>query len=220
MVETPWGFEPVSELVWLKRTKRGKRHFGMGRTVRMEHEICIIARAGEDPRRSSEAHRSTFEAQTPTGARGHAKHSAKPDEFYALVEQLAAGPYVELFARAGVGTGGRSSAASSRRRSPDDAPSSARWASKGRAPEDLHGSKAHYLEDGVPACASLKLHDRTPALRAVPLDVGAAAHGRSPLPALPACTPRRALRVRTVRGRHGKDGVSMSARTEASGGQA
>src|SRR4051812_12654489 len=41
-----WGFTPKAELVWLKRTATGKRWFGMGRQVRMEHETVLIATRG------------------------------------------------------------------------------------------------------------------------------------------------------------------------------
>ncbi len=86
-----WGFTPKSELVWLKRTATGKRWFGMGRSVRAEHETCVIATRGRPVRLLANV-RSTFEA--PAG-----RHSAKPDVFFDIVESLYAGPYVELFAR-------------------------------------------------------------------------------------------------------------------------
>jgi len=86
-----WGFVPKTEIVWLKRTVRGKRWFGMGRTVRAEHETVLIGVRGK-PKVRTHSIRSTFEA--PAG-----RHSEKPEAFYALVEQLYAGPYVELFAR-------------------------------------------------------------------------------------------------------------------------
>ena len=86
-----WGFVPKAELVWLKTTSLGKRWFGMGRTVRNEHETCIIATRGK-PQVRSHAVRSTFTA--PVG-----RHSAKPDLFYETVEKLCEGPYTELFAR-------------------------------------------------------------------------------------------------------------------------
>jgi N6-adenosine-specific RNA methylase IME4 len=86
-----WGFAPKTEVVWLKLTKHGKRHFGMGRIVRAEHETCIIATRGR-PRRLLKNIRSTFEARV-------GKHSEKPEAFYELVEALYEGPYVELFAR-------------------------------------------------------------------------------------------------------------------------
>ncbi len=89
-----WGFVPKSELVWLKKTKTGKRHFGMGRYVRAEHETCIIAARGKAKDLIlSKSVRSVFE-----GAVG--EHSAKPEEFYKIVEQLMPGPHGELFSRA------------------------------------------------------------------------------------------------------------------------
>lgn len=90
-VISAWDFEVKSELVWKKLTVHGKRHFGMGRTVRMEHEVCLIATSGK-PETLSKSVRSIIEA--PTG-----RHSEKPDAFYSLVESLFEGPYAELFAR-------------------------------------------------------------------------------------------------------------------------
>lgn len=90
-VVSMWGFTVKTELVWLKRTATGKRHFGMGRTLRAEHETCLIATRGKMPPKVRSV-RSTFEA--PVG-----RHSEKPDAFYDLVEQLYDGPYLELFAR-------------------------------------------------------------------------------------------------------------------------
>jgi N6-adenosine-specific RNA methylase IME4 len=86
-----WGFVLKSEIVWLKQTKNQKRWFGMGRQVRAEHETCLIATRGRPAVRSKSV-RSTFAAKA-------GRHSAKPDEFFEIVEQLCAGPYLELFAR-------------------------------------------------------------------------------------------------------------------------
>lgn len=86
-----WGFAPKSEIVWVKRTATGRRHFGMGRSVRAEHETAIVASRGR-PGVLSHSVRSTFEA--PVG-----RHSAKPDAFFDLVEALTGGPRLELFAR-------------------------------------------------------------------------------------------------------------------------
>lgn len=86
-----WGFEPKSEMVWKKLTVKGNRHFGNGRYVRAEHETVIIARRGR-PERLVRNVRSMFEA--PVG-----RHSAKPPEFFRIVERLYAGPYTELFGR-------------------------------------------------------------------------------------------------------------------------
>ena len=91
LVARVWGFRIKAEIVWKKLTKTGKRHFGMGRTVRMEHETCLIGVRGSPPilfRRE----RSILEAHV-------GRHSEKPEEVYDLVERLSPGPYVELFAR-------------------------------------------------------------------------------------------------------------------------
>lgn len=110
-----WGFTVKSELVWLKKTKTGKDHFGMGRHVRLAHEICLIATRGKGAGIKNRSQRSTFETEVemtdeelaqfvevgdgifegPTG-----KHSQKPDEFYKIVEELCDSDLrVELFAR-------------------------------------------------------------------------------------------------------------------------
>lgn len=88
-----WGFVPKTEIVWVKRTATGKRWFGMGRTVRAEHEVAIVGTRGR-PATRSKSIRSTFEAPVPE--RGH---SAKPEAFSELVEALVPGPRLELFAR-------------------------------------------------------------------------------------------------------------------------
>lgn len=86
-----WGFSPKSEIVWRKLTSKGRVHFGMGRTVRLAHETCIIATRGR-PKIISRSERSVFDALVGV-------HSAKPDEFYRIVERMYAGPRAELFAR-------------------------------------------------------------------------------------------------------------------------
>lgn len=112
-----WGFEPKSELVWVKTTTQcgpelggyverqrpGKKPvaglpdatvaFGMGRTARMCHETCIIATRGKT---SGLVHRHDIRSVffAPVGA-----HSAKPSAFYDIVEAMTEGPILELFAR-------------------------------------------------------------------------------------------------------------------------
>lgn len=92
-VARAWGFSPpTSEIVWIKTTDDGKKiRIGMGRTVRNAHEVALICRRGRPVRRGADVP-SVFMAP-------RARHSAKPDRFYSLVERLYAGPYVELFAR-------------------------------------------------------------------------------------------------------------------------
>jgi N6-adenosine-specific RNA methylase IME4 len=131
-----WGFEPVSEIVWIKtpnddidvvtrrvikrvldayRERSGIRHtvedirpdglvraaweearrvrIMLGHYVRCCHETCIIAaRPGAAARILAHNIPSVFFA--PVGA-----HSEKPQAFYDIVERLAPGPYLELFAR-------------------------------------------------------------------------------------------------------------------------
>jgi N6-adenosine-specific RNA methylase IME4 len=89
--------------VGLNHTFRGAPHvitaeearrvtIGMGHSVRMAHEVCLIAKRGRPTRNSPLNVPSVFFA--PRG-----EHSAKPEAFYDLVERFAPGPYVELFAR-------------------------------------------------------------------------------------------------------------------------
>jgi N6-adenosine-specific RNA methylase IME4 len=93
-VAKAWGFTIKSELVWRKLTANGKRHFGMGRYVRLEHEVCLIgARGRATSLIENHSTRSVFDA--PVGV-----HSAKPDAFYQLVEGLAPSSVkFEIFAR-------------------------------------------------------------------------------------------------------------------------
>ena len=86
-----WDFTPKTEIVWLKTTKYEKPWFGMGHTVRMSHEVCLIGQRGH-PEVLSHSIRSIFSAP-------YTKHSGKPKAFFDLVESLSPGPYLELFAR-------------------------------------------------------------------------------------------------------------------------
>jgi N6-adenosine-specific RNA methylase IME4 len=90
-----WGFHPKSELVWVKTTKTGKRHFGMGRYTRQCHETCIIATRGTGLSLiKSHKVRSVFDA--PVG-----RHSEKPEAFFEIVRELCGDDVkrAELFAR-------------------------------------------------------------------------------------------------------------------------
>lgn len=93
-----WGFTLKSEIVWEKLTRTGKPWFGMGRYVRAAHETCLVCTKGRFKVRDRSV-RSRFSAPVPTGPDGRYIHSAKPEKFFDLVERLADGPYVELFAR-------------------------------------------------------------------------------------------------------------------------
>lgn len=95
-----WNFNVHGDLVWLKKTADGLRWFGMGRVLRAEHEICLVCKRGK-PTLTSHSIRSTFVTEMDVAGLSAkvGRHSEKPEEFYKIVEELHAGPYLELFAR-------------------------------------------------------------------------------------------------------------------------
>ncbi len=99
-VISAWGFVPKTEIVWLKKTVHGKRHFGMGRILRAEHEIAILATRGR-PQVKNHSTRSTFLTEVDWAGLSDTvqQHSQKPDAFYSIIESLFDGPMLELFAR-------------------------------------------------------------------------------------------------------------------------
>ena len=82
-----WGFTYKTLLTWTKKGQPGLGSYFRGCT---EHVLfCTRGKAPVPPERRQRNH---FESlRTP--------HSAKPDVFMDLVEQVSPGPYVELFAR-------------------------------------------------------------------------------------------------------------------------
>jgi len=93
-VAEAWGFPRVlQEVVWEKTTAGGEDlRMGMGRWLRSCHETCLV---GFRDRRPPPRDRGVLDViRAPRG-----RHSAKPKEFYRLVERVADGPYLELFAR-------------------------------------------------------------------------------------------------------------------------
>ena len=92
-VARAWGFEPKTEVVWVKTNGDGVPVFGMGRYFRGAHETCLVAGRGKAASLVvDKSMRSVFFA--PRG-----EHSAKPEVFYRTAERLCLGPRVELFAR-------------------------------------------------------------------------------------------------------------------------
>lgn len=83
-----WGFRYITCLTWVKPS------IGMGNYFRGSTEQVLFGVKGSQPlkRRDVGTH---FEA--PRGDR----HSAKPDEFYHLVESCSYGPYIDIFGRKG-----------------------------------------------------------------------------------------------------------------------
>lgn len=80
-----WGFTFKSSMVWVKP------QMGIGNYVRNAHEFLLIAnRGGLIPAGKSQL--SWIEAD-------RTRHSAKPDSFRHVVESIAPGPRLEMFAR-------------------------------------------------------------------------------------------------------------------------
>ena len=81
-----WGFRYVTCLTWCKPS------IGMGNYFRGSSEQVLFGIKGSQPLRRHDVG-TWFQAKRP------GKHSAKPDEFFALVESCSPGPYLEVFAR-------------------------------------------------------------------------------------------------------------------------
>lgn len=89
MVLEAWGFELATSMVWVKDK------IGTGIYVRQRHEYLLLGKRGQPitPRPGSQPD-SVIDAPRQ-------EHSAKPDEVYALIEQMYPGlSRIELFARA------------------------------------------------------------------------------------------------------------------------
>lgn len=83
-----WGFEPKTMLTWVK----SEAGAGMGFYFRGDTEHVLFAVRGDLPIPAEQRVSNVFR-----GSRG--RHSAKPDSFLDLVEQVSPGPYLEMFAR-------------------------------------------------------------------------------------------------------------------------
>ena len=82
-----WGYKPVNNFVWVKNS------IGLGHYSRSQHEILLFGKKGKSML-PDKAHLFPSVIHAP-----RQKHSAKPHEFYDLIEQTSPGPYFELFAR-------------------------------------------------------------------------------------------------------------------------
>lgn len=80
-----WGFEPKTILTWFKQQT------GVGYWLRGQTEHCILATVGQP--------QITHTAQGTALIAKATNHSAKPEEFYHLVESLCPGNKLEMFAR-------------------------------------------------------------------------------------------------------------------------
>lgn len=89
-----WGFtlKTMKGFTWMKTTKNGHRHFGMGNYTRANSEDCLFAIKGNYTRASAAV------SQLIVSQIG--KHSAKPAEARdRLVQLMGDVPRIELFAR-------------------------------------------------------------------------------------------------------------------------
>lgn len=86
-----WGFRYCSEIVWVKMAQNGNPRIGMGRTIRMAHEVCIVGKRGK-PEVQWKGFPSVILAPRE-------EHSKKPEQMYGMIERFSPGPYCELFAR-------------------------------------------------------------------------------------------------------------------------
>lgn len=109
-----WKHVPKSEIVWVKMARNGNPHMGMGRYVRLAHELCIIAARGKGRElvRDHALRSVLFDGEGVDWLQGTdvggglsfdavvGEHSEKPQAFYDLIDQLCPdGERGDLFAR-------------------------------------------------------------------------------------------------------------------------
>lgn len=85
-----WGFNPTQMVYWQKH-RGGKFYTGLGYYFRGSIEPCLFCVRGS-LRLLAKDQKNRFDA--PVG-----RHSAKPDEFYDMVNRVSPGPYLDMFAR-------------------------------------------------------------------------------------------------------------------------
>jgi N6-adenosine-specific RNA methylase IME4 len=88
-----WGFTyKTVGFYWAKQNANGKSFFtGMGFWTRANPEQCLLATRGHPKRKAANVQKLVISRRR--------EHSRKPDEMYGLIERLADGPYLEMFAR-------------------------------------------------------------------------------------------------------------------------
>jgi N6-adenosine-specific RNA methylase IME4 len=93
-VAEAWGFKYSTTLVWAKNLMGG----GLGGAYGISTEFCLFCRRGTLATLRNVGG-TWFNWKRPYDERGKPKHSAKPPEFYAMVDQVSPGPFLEMFAR-------------------------------------------------------------------------------------------------------------------------
>lgn len=89
-----WGFQYSTTLVWAKNPMGG----GLGGCYGLATEYCLFGRRGTWPA-SARIGRNWFNWKRPYDEHGKPKHSAKPPEFFSMVETVSPGARLEMFAR-------------------------------------------------------------------------------------------------------------------------
>lgn len=89
-----WGVAYSTTLVWAK----APIGHGLGGAYGIATEFVLFGRYGSLKPTRREG-RNWWTWRRPYDERGKPRHSAKPPEFYAMVEQVSPGPYLEMFAR-------------------------------------------------------------------------------------------------------------------------
>lgn len=92
MLARAWGFEPQITITW------AKPGLGTGRFQCNTEYLLACRKGGPVGNAFGPTGGTWFNWRRPPRPRGQ-RHSAKPDEFYALVERVSPGPYHEMFAR-------------------------------------------------------------------------------------------------------------------------
>lgn len=89
-----WGFKyKTCGFCWVKHTKTGKIHLGMGHYTRGNAELCLIGLKSKKPTFLSRSISQIVESEVR-------KHSQKPDEVRTKIVELCGDvPRIELFAR-------------------------------------------------------------------------------------------------------------------------
>ena len=89
-----WGFTyKTCGFCWIKKTKNGKNHLGMGHYTRGNAELCLIGIKGKKQKFLTRSLSQIVESQIR-------EHSRKPDEVRQKILELCGDiPRIELFAR-------------------------------------------------------------------------------------------------------------------------
>lgn len=87
-----WGFQYVTAVQWLKKTRSGKLRYGAGYWYRGSSETILVAKK-KNVLSVRTQQRNVFDWEYPGG------HSTKPEGLQDHIEEFFPGPYLELFAR-------------------------------------------------------------------------------------------------------------------------